>query len=110
MFRLPVRLALLLALPAVLAAPAEPSPAPLPPALHKAERMELRFQHREARIREALERGDLTPHEAERLRERLEKRRERLEMWRQHPHLLHRDGRRPRPVPDAAPPSLPASD
>lgn len=48
-----------------------------------AERAADRFQHREARIREAIERGDLTPGEADLLRQRLEMRRQRLERWRE---------------------------
>lgn len=42
-----------------------------------------RVQHREMRIREALERGDITPEEAGALRERLrDVRRQRMERWR----------------------------
>ncbi|GLR11296.1 hypothetical protein GCM10007907_00860 [Chitinimonas prasina] len=75
---------LLLALPLAWAGPDAPAPA-RPERDHVQPRMEReheRFQHRQARIREALERGDLTPAEAALLRQRLEMRRERLERWR----------------------------
>jgi len=42
-----------------------------------------RFQHRERRLREAIERGDITPAEAEAVRQqRAELRKQRAEHWR----------------------------
>lgn len=70
---------------AALAAPPGPPPAGGGPGAGPAGgpgRFEQRFQHREARIREALLRGDLTVEEADFLRRRLEGRRELLDSWR----------------------------
>ncbi|MGQ5522706.1 hypothetical protein ACUHMQ_05525 [Chitinimonas sp. PSY-7] len=74
MKRLFVPLAFLLALPIGRAATPEPSQL----SVKEKEAIELRFQHREARIREALAHGDLTEAEAESLRHRLERKRESL--------------------------------
>ncbi|GAB3244081.1 hypothetical protein [Chitinimonas naiadis] len=116
MFRPSWLIALLLVLPALAAAPAGSPmgpgpggpvgsrPLPLRPEPRFAPRESLaaeRFQHREARIREALERGDLTPNEANMLRQRLDARRERLERWRE--QRLRENGRTDTPPANATP-------
>ncbi|HEY9103192.1 hypothetical protein [Chitinimonas sp.] len=92
MFRSCLLLTLLLAVPALAGTQGGPMPGsggaggglrPPPRAMQREALAAERFQHREARIRDALERGDLTPGEANQLRQRLEARRERLERWRE---------------------------
>lgn len=110
MFRACLLLTLLLAVPAYAGTQAGPSQGqgagagqgmrPPPRAMQREAVAAERFQHREARIRDALERGDLTPGEANMLRQRLEARRERLERWREQ---RLRDGGRPE-APGATPP------
>ncbi|PHV13048.1 hypothetical protein [Chitinimonas sp. BJB300] len=91
MNRLFVPLALLFALPMGWAAEPEPQqPTPV-------KEIELRFQHREARIREALAHGDLTEAEAEYLRHRLERKRNQLK------HSALEPNSRPKPPHPAHP-------
>lgn len=65
-------------------------------------------QHREMRIREALERGDITPEEANALRERVrEARRQRLERWRNLQGQPKQEENDNQPAPPPNPPSAP---
>lgn len=90
--------ALCIASAAALAGPVEQlGPPPLrqgPPApgrMPSHEQVQQRFMHREARIREALERGDISVDEAAQLRQRLEARRSLVERWREREERLRRE-------------------
>ncbi|QDQ27830.1 hypothetical protein FNU76_16580 [Chitinimonas arctica] len=109
MFRAVPTLLLTFALSAALAGPPPPMPNVPPAEMHEraAERMQQRFLHREARIREAVERGDLTPAEAALLRQRLEMHRQRVEYWRQRLERSREEEGATVPPPVVAPPALP---
>ncbi|QNM96004.1 hypothetical protein [Chitinimonas koreensis] len=111
MFRRLLPLAAACIASAVLAGPAEQlGPPPLrqgPPApgrVPSAEKVQQRFMHREARIREALERGDISADEAAQLRQRLEARRSLVERWREREERLRREAEQQAP---AAAPAAP---